>query len=36
MFLCVVYELRIDYPHKDEAEEGENKRLYACDSPELY
>jgi hypothetical protein len=35
VFMYIVYELKIDFPHKDEAEEGENKRLCACDSPEL-
>jgi len=33
--MVLVYELKIGDPQKDEAEKGENKRLFTFGSPDL-
>ena len=35
VFLVLVYELKMSDPQKDEAEQGENKRLFTFGSPDL-
>jgi len=35
VFLDLVHELKIGDPQKEEAEKGENKRVFTCGSPDL-